>query len=85
MLHVVNTSVRAAMRRTCDCACVRACERVLTLQELMQQMAGVETQDNLTEEQLEAMAGGEVLRLQAASMGQMNKSNKAWHEMRDAT
>ncbi|GJP77194.1 hypothetical protein CLOP_g7622 [Closterium sp. NIES-67] len=52
-----------------------AVELVL-LQELMEQMAGIETSENLTEEQLEALAGGDTLRQLTASFGQA-KNNKA--------
>ncbi|CAI5989953.1 unnamed protein product, partial [Closterium sp. NIES-65] len=52
-----------------------AVELVL-LQELMEQMAGIESNENLTEEQLEALAGGETLRQLTASFGQA-KNNKA--------
>ncbi|MCO5571108.1 hypothetical protein L7F22_024840 [Adiantum nelumboides] len=49
---------------------------LLVLQELIQQMANVEYTENVTEEQLEAMAGGETLRLHTTSFG-ATKNNKA--------
>ncbi|KAI5072915.1 hypothetical protein GOP47_0013021 [Adiantum capillus-veneris] len=49
---------------------------LVVLQELIQQMANVEYTENVTEEQLEAMAGGETLRLHATSFG-ATKNNKA--------
>lgn len=49
---------------------------LVVLQELIQQMANVEYTENMTEEQLEAMAGGETLRFQATSFG-ATKNNKA--------
>lgn len=41
----------------------------------MQQMAGVEYTENVTEDQLEAMAGGEAIRYQATAFG-LTKNNK---------
>ncbi|CAK9221020.1 unnamed protein product, partial [Sphagnum troendelagicum] len=48
---------------------------LVLLQELMQQMAGVEYTENVTEDQLEAMAGGEAIRYQATAFG-LTKNNK---------
>jgi len=45
------------------------------LQELMQQMASVEYTENVTDDQLEALAGGEGLRYQASAFG-VTKNNK---------
>lgn len=44
-------------------------------QELVQQMANVQYTENLTEEQLDAMAGSETLRYQATSFG-VTRNNK---------
>jgi len=44
-------------------------------QELMQQMANVQYTENMTEEQLEAMAGAETLRHLATSFG-VSRNNK---------
>lgn len=49
---------------------------LVLLQELIQQMANVQYTENMTEDQLEAMAGGETLRYQATSCG-MTRNNKA--------
>lgn len=49
---------------------------LVLLQELIQQMANVQYTENLTEEQLDAMAGGETLRYQATSFG-VTRNNKA--------
>lgn len=49
---------------------------LLLLQELIQQMANVQYTENLTEEQLDAMAGSETLRYQATSFG-ITRNNKA--------
>ncbi|XVE91824.1 hypothetical protein REPUB_Repub01dG0045100 [Reevesia pubescens] len=49
---------------------------LVLLQELVQQMANVQFTENLTEEQLDAMAGSETLRYQATSFG-MTRNNKA--------
>eukprot|EP00250_Pteridium_aquilinum_P010635 c19529_g1_i1 orf=214-5961(+) len=49
---------------------------LVVLQELIQQMANVEYTENVTEEQLEAMAGGETLRFHATAFG-ATKNNKA--------
>lgn len=42
----------------------------------MQQMASVEYTENVTDDQLEALAGGEALRYQASAFG-VTKNNKA--------
>lgn len=44
-------------------------------QELIQQMANVHYTENMTEEQLDAMAGSETLRYQATSFG-ITRNNK---------
>ncbi|CAL1381313.1 unnamed protein product [Linum trigynum] len=49
---------------------------LVLLQELIQQMANVQYTENLTEEQLDAMAGSETLRFQATSFG-VARNNKA--------
>ncbi|KAJ6743936.1 THO COMPLEX SUBUNIT 2 [Salix purpurea] len=49
---------------------------LVVLQELVQQMANVQYTENLTEEQLDAMAGSETLRYQATSFG-VTRNNKA--------
>lgn len=49
---------------------------LVLLQELIQQMANVQYTENMTEEQLDAMAGGETLRYQATSFG-ITRNNKA--------
>ncbi|KAL3684910.1 hypothetical protein R1sor_002932 [Riccia sorocarpa] len=49
---------------------------LVVLQELIQQMASVEYTENVTEDQLEAMAGGETLRFQATAFG-VTRNNKA--------
>ncbi|XP_021843215.1 THO complex subunit 2 isoform X2 [Spinacia oleracea] len=49
---------------------------LLLLQELIQQMANVQYTENMTEEQLDSMAGGETLRYLATSYG-VSRNNKA--------
>ncbi|KAI5382680.1 THO complex subunit 2 isoform X2 [Lathyrus oleraceus] len=49
---------------------------LVLLQELIQQMANVQYTENLTEEQLDSMAGSETLKYQATSFG-MTRNNKA--------
>ncbi|XP_017971051.1 PREDICTED: THO complex subunit 2 isoform X3 [Theobroma cacao] len=49
---------------------------LVLLQELIHQMANVQFTENLTEEQLDAMAGSETLRFQATSFG-VTRNNKA--------
>ncbi|XLS53180.1 hypothetical protein HN51_013857 [Arachis hypogaea] len=49
---------------------------LVLLQELIQQMANVQYTENLTEEQLDAMAGSDTLRYQATSFG-VTRNNKA--------
>ncbi|KAL6001258.1 THO complex subunit 2 [Asimina triloba] len=48
---------------------------LVLLQELIQQMANVQYTENMTEEQLDAMAGSETLRYQATSFG-ITRNNK---------
>lgn len=45
------------------------------MQELIQQMANVQYTENMTEEQLDAMAGSDTLRYQATSFG-ITRNNK---------
>lgn len=45
------------------------------VQELIQQMANVQYTENMTEEQLDAMAGSDTLRYQATSFG-ITRNNK---------
>ncbi|KAJ7559201.1 hypothetical protein O6H91_04G074300 [Diphasiastrum complanatum] len=49
---------------------------LVILQELIQQMSNVEYTENVAEDQLEAMAGGETLRSQATTFG-ITRNNKA--------
>ncbi|XP_042021570.1 THO complex subunit 2-like [Salvia splendens] len=49
---------------------------LVLLQELIQQMANVQYTENMTEDQLDAMAGSDTLRYQATSFG-MPRNNKA--------
>ncbi|XP_077241157.1 THO2 isoform X2 [Tasmannia lanceolata] len=49
---------------------------LVLLQDLIQQMANVQYTENMTEEQLDAMAGSETLRYQATSFG-ITRNNKA--------
>ncbi|KAK2998541.1 hypothetical protein RJ639_023350, partial [Escallonia herrerae] len=49
---------------------------LVLLQELIQQMANVQYTENMTEDQLDAMAGSETLRYQATSFG-VTRNNKA--------
>ncbi|KAL3502101.1 hypothetical protein ACH5RR_036550 [Cinchona calisaya] len=49
---------------------------LVLLQELVQQMANVHYTENMTEEQLDAMAGSDTLRYQATSFG-LTRNNKA--------
>ncbi|CAH9146449.1 unnamed protein product [Cuscuta epithymum] len=49
---------------------------LLVVQELIQQMANVQYTENMTEEELDAMAGSETLRYQATSYG-LTRNNKA--------
>ncbi|KAL6543872.1 hypothetical protein OROGR_010369 [Orobanche gracilis] len=49
---------------------------LVLLQELIQQMANVQYTENMTEDQLDAMAGSDTLRYQATSFG-ITKNNKA--------
>ncbi|PKA49885.1 hypothetical protein AXF42_Ash004427 [Apostasia shenzhenica] len=60
---------------------------LVLLQELIQQMANVQYTENMTEEQLEAMAGSETLRFQATLFGMTRNSkalNKSTVRLRDS-
>lgn len=60
-----------------DISIFASCLEMFSLhnQELVQQMANVQYTENLTEEQLDAMAGSETLRYQATSFG-VTRNNK---------
>ena len=51
----------------------------MDFQELIQQMANVQYTENLTEEQLDSMAGSETLKYQATSFGMTR--NKKVHQV----
>eukprot|EP00850_Spirogloea_muscicola_P022111 SM000277S10346 [mRNA] locus=s277:6832:17596:- [translate_table: standard] len=60
---------------------------LILLQDLVQQLAGIEHIENLTDEQLEAMAGSELLRHLATSFGQVRNdksTTKAAGRLREA-
>ncbi|KAF0916503.1 hypothetical protein E2562_007582 [Oryza meyeriana var. granulata] len=60
---------------------------LVVLEELIQQMANVQYTENMTEEQVDAMAGSETLRLQASLFGSTRNSkvlNKSTNKLRDS-
>ena len=52
--------------RVCVCVCVVSFD-LLILKEVVQKMAGIEITDEMTQEQLEAMTGGEQLKAEVRS------------------
>uniref|UniRef100_A0A0D9V9I6 THO complex subunit 2 n=1 Tax=Leersia perrieri TaxID=77586 RepID=A0A0D9V9I6_9ORYZ len=60
---------------------------LVVLEELIQQMANVQYTENMTEEQVDAMAGSETLRLQASLFGSTRNSkvlNKSTNKLKDS-
>jgi THO complex subunit 2 len=57
---------------------------LLILKEMVHKMAGVEAAEELTPEQLDAMAGGELLRAEAGYFGQARNTKKSSSRLKDA-
>ncbi|XP_066928394.1 THO complex subunit 2-like [Clytia hemisphaerica] len=57
---------------------------LLVLKEVVQKMSGVEANDEITPQQLEALAGGELLRAEGAYFGQIRNTRKPSARLRDA-
>ncbi|XP_032812381.1 THO complex subunit 2 isoform X4 [Petromyzon marinus] len=57
---------------------------LLILKEVVQKMAGIEITEEITNEQLEAMAGGELLRAEGGYFGQIRNTKKSSQRLKDA-
>ncbi|XP_037078620.1 LOW QUALITY PROTEIN: THO complex subunit 2-like [Pollicipes pollicipes] len=57
---------------------------LLILREVVQKMAGVEAVEDMTEEQLSAMAGGEMLRAEAGFFNQVRNTKKSSQRLKDS-
>ncbi|KAF0296371.1 THO complex subunit 2 [Amphibalanus amphitrite] len=57
---------------------------LLILREVVQKMAGVEAVEDMTEEQLSAMAGGELLRAEAGFFNQVRNTKKSSQRLKDS-
>jgi len=57
---------------------------LLVLKEVVQKMSGVEANDEITPSQLEALAGGELLKAEGAYFGQIRNTRKPSMRLRDA-
>lgn len=57
---------------------------LLVLKEVVQKMSGVEASDEITKPQLEALAGGELLKAECAYFGQIRNTRKPSMRLRDA-
>ena len=57
---------------------------LLILKEVVLKMSGIDAAEELTEEQIEAMAGGELLRQEAGSFNQIKNTKKSSQKLKDA-
>jgi THO complex subunit 2 len=57
---------------------------LLVLKDLVQKMTGIESNDDITPQQLEALAGGELLKAEGAYFGQIRNIRKPSVRLRDA-
>ncbi|XP_041075794.1 THO complex subunit 2-like [Polyodon spathula] len=57
---------------------------LLILKEVVQKMAGIEIADEMTQEQLEAMTGGEQLKAEGGYFGQIRNTKKSSQRLKDA-
>lgn len=57
---------------------------LLVLREVVQNMSGIETTSGLTNDQLEALAGGESLRQEGAYFGQVKNVKRATNRLKEA-
>ncbi|KPM11917.1 THO complex subunit 2-like protein, partial [Sarcoptes scabiei] len=60
------------------------CLDLLILKEIVQKMTGIETSEEMTNEQLEAMSGGELLRNEGGSFNQIRNIKKSTLRLKDA-
>lgn len=57
---------------------------LLILKEIVLKMSGIEAAEEMTEEQIDAMAGGELLRQEAGSFNQIKNTKKSSQRLKDA-
>jgi THO complex subunit 2 len=57
---------------------------LLVLKEVVQKMSGIENSDEITQSQLEALAGGELLKAEGAYFSQVRNTKKSSHRLREA-
>ncbi|ODM96311.1 THO complex subunit 2 [Orchesella cincta] len=58
---------------------------LLLLKEIVQKMSNIEAAEEITNEQLDALAGGDILRAEAGYFGQVHASKKSASRLRDAS
>ena len=57
---------------------------LLILKEIVQKMAGIDATENMTNEQLEALTGGELLRAEGGYFNQVRNTKKSSMRLKDA-
>jgi THO complex subunit 2 len=57
---------------------------LLILKEVVLKMSGIEAAEEMTDEQIDAMAGGELLRQEAGSFNQIKNTKKSSQRLKDA-
>ncbi len=57
---------------------------LLILKEIVLKMSGVEAAEDMTNEQIDAMSGGELLRQEAGSFSQIKNTRKSSQRLKDA-
>ena len=57
---------------------------LLILKEVVLKMSGIEAAEDMTDEQIDAMAGGELLRQEAGSFNQVKNTKKSSQRLKDA-
>ena len=60
------------------------CLDLLVLKEIVQKMTGIETSEEMTNEQLEALSGGELLRSEGGSFNQVRNIKKSTLRLKEA-
>ena len=60
------------------------CLDLLILKEIVQKMTGIETTEEMTEEQLEALSGGELLKSEGGTFNQVRNIKKSTLRLKDA-
>ena len=57
---------------------------LLILKEIVLKMSGIEAAEEMTNEQIDALAGGDILRQEAASFAQIKNTRKSGQRLKDA-